>query len=133
METAEAPQSNATGNNKIDLEAAGIEPDRGQEPNRLTLRDFGRIGLQNGRLTTPSHSPPVPPSPLESPPVVEVFWRRQGRFPRPRVRCCCLLIGEDGELGSIANRSGFRYFTDSEGLKEYVRGEILAEVGVQGG
>jgi len=27
------------------LEAAGIEPDCGQKPNRLTPRDFGRIGL----------------------------------------------------------------------------------------
>ena len=48
------------------MEAAGIEPDYGQKPNRLALRDFGRIGLQNRRLPTPS---PFPSSPLESPRV----------------------------------------------------------------
>jgi hypothetical protein len=83
VETAGDPCPNIKSQKQITLEAAGIEPDYGQKPNRLTLRDFGRIGLQNRRLPTPSPSPPVPPSPLESPPVVEAFWRRQGRFPRP--------------------------------------------------
>ena len=48
------------------LEAAGIEPDYGGKSNWLALRDFGRIGLQNGRLPAPS---PFPSSPLESPRV----------------------------------------------------------------
>ena len=51
---------------KIELEAAGIEPACGQKPNRLAPRDFGRIGLQNGRLPTPS---PFRSCPLESPGV----------------------------------------------------------------
>jgi hypothetical protein len=34
---------------KMECGGGGIEPDYDQKPNRLTLRDFGRIGLQNGR------------------------------------------------------------------------------------
>jgi hypothetical protein len=42
---------------------------------RITVGAFPHRSLR--------HSPRVRWSPPESPPVVEAFWRRQGRFPRP--------------------------------------------------
>jgi len=66
-----------------DVEAAGIEADYGQEPNRMALREFGRIGFENHELPPPFRCPSIPWSPPESPPVVEAFWRRQGRVPPP--------------------------------------------------
>ncbi len=37
-----------------------------------------------------------------------------------------LLLDEDSEMGAIANQAGFRFFTDSDRFKTYVRQEILA-------
>ncbi len=83
MEAAGAMNSNPREHNKIALEAAGIEPVRGGKPNMVTLRDFGRIGFKNRELPRRLRFAPVPPSPPDSPRVMEVFWRQQGRFPRP--------------------------------------------------
>ena len=41
-----------------------------------------------------------------------------------------LLIDEDAELGEIVNGVGFRFFTDPEMLKKYVREEVIAQLPV---
>ncbi len=38
-----------------------------------------------------------------------------------------LLISEDEQTGNTANRAGYRYFTDVEKFREYVRRDILAQ------
>lgn len=37
-----------------------------------------------------------------------------------------LLINEDSELEQLVNQAGYRFFTNTESFKEYVRREILA-------
>lgn len=39
-----------------------------------------------------------------------------------------LLIDEDNKVEEIVNAAGYRFFTDAEAFKDYVRREILAEV-----
>ena len=58
------------------VEAAGIEPDPGQSTNRLMAHDFCRNTLIPCRFPPSIESPGVPSCPLESTPVVEIFWRR---------------------------------------------------------
>ena len=58
------------------VEAAGIEPDYPQSTNWLMAHDFFRKALISSRLSPPIESSGVPPCPLESTPVVEIFWRR---------------------------------------------------------
>jgi hypothetical protein len=41
-----------------------------------------------------------------------------------------LLMDGDAELGEIVNRAGFRFFTDPEVLKKYVRDEVIAQLPV---
>jgi hypothetical protein len=41
-----------------------------------------------------------------------------------------LLIDEDAELGEIVNGVRFRFFTDPEMLKKYVREEVIAQLPV---
>ena len=43
---------------------------------RATARDFRCQGSDLRRIRCPFESPGVPYSPLESPPVLETFWRR---------------------------------------------------------
>ena len=38
-----------------------------------------------------------------------------------------LLLDESPDILQIANANGFRYFTDLNQLKDYVRGEIIGE------
>jgi len=65
------------------VEAAGIEPAQSENPNPLMARDFYSKRFQGLHFTIPPLSPAVLPNPLLSSPVVEVFWRRQGKFPAP--------------------------------------------------
>jgi hypothetical protein len=58
------------------VEAAGIEPDHPQLTNWLMAHDFCRKTLIPSRFSSPIESPGVPCCPLESTPVVEIFWRR---------------------------------------------------------
>ena len=59
------------------VEAAGIEPDSGDNINLLMVRDFGCYRFRNLELPRRFDSPGVPSSPLESSPVLEIYWRRR--------------------------------------------------------
>jgi hypothetical protein len=59
------------------VEAAGIEPCCIENPNLFMARGFGRYRLKNIELLRRFESPGVPSCPLESPPVLEIFWRRK--------------------------------------------------------
>jgi hypothetical protein len=61
------------------VEAAGIEPDPGESTNRLMVHDFSRKTSIPSRFSPSIESPGVPSCPLESTPVVEIFWRRPWR------------------------------------------------------
>ena len=61
------------------VEAAGIEPDHPQPTNRLMAHDFRRTTTILRRFSPSIESPGVPSCPLESTPVVEIFWRRRWR------------------------------------------------------
>jgi len=58
------------------VEAAGIEPAPGRLTNRLMAHDFARKTSIPSRFSPSIESPAVPSCPLESTPVVEIFWRR---------------------------------------------------------
>jgi len=58
------------------VEAAGIEPLFPANPNPLMANDFGFYCVKALELPRRFDSPGVPPSPLESSPVLEIFWRR---------------------------------------------------------
>ena len=61
------------------VEAAGVEPAPPQHVNWLMARDFRRNCLTIRCLVVNSLSSGVHWSPLESSPVLEIFWRRTGR------------------------------------------------------
>jgi len=61
------------------VEAAGIELDPGESTNWLMAHDFRSNCLTTRCLLPRIESPGVPSSPLESTPVVEIFWRRTWR------------------------------------------------------
>ncbi len=61
------------------VEAAGIEPDHPQSTNWLMAHDFRSNCLTTRCLLPRIESPGVPSCPLESTPVVEIFWRRPWR------------------------------------------------------
>ena len=65
------------------VEAAGIEPAQSETPNPLMARDFYSKRFQGLPFAIPSLSPTVLLNPLLSSPVVEVSWRRAGKFPAP--------------------------------------------------
>lgn len=58
------------------MEAAGVEPDPTYFTNSLMARDFPHNSIKTRCLVRNSLSPSVPPSPLESSPVLETLWRR---------------------------------------------------------
>jgi hypothetical protein len=58
------------------VEAAGIEPFSPVNPNAMMANDFGFYCMKTFDLRRRFHSPGVPYSPLESSPVLEIFWRR---------------------------------------------------------
>ena len=58
------------------VEAAGIEPDSGDNLNLLMVHEFGHYRLISIELPRRFESPGVPSCPLESPPVMEIYWRR---------------------------------------------------------
>ena len=60
------------------VEAAGIEPVQTQNPNPMMAYDFGFYDMKTIELPRRFESPRVPSSPLESSPVLEIFWRRCG-------------------------------------------------------
>ena len=65
------------------MEAPGIELEFGRKPDLVAPRDFGRNGFEIQRVPPPFYFLAVLSSPLESPKVLEKYWRRQGRFPPP--------------------------------------------------
>ena len=58
------------------VEAAGIEPFSPVNPNPMMANDFGFYVMKASELPRRFESPGVPSSPLESSPVLEIFWRR---------------------------------------------------------
>ena len=59
------------------VEAAGIEPCRSVYLKLLMANDFGCYSLRISELSRLYLSPRVPSSPLESSPVLEIYWRRE--------------------------------------------------------
>ena len=59
------------------MEAAGIEPLFPVNTNPMMSHDFGFYDMKTFELPRRSDSPGVPSSPLESSPVLEIFWRRK--------------------------------------------------------
>jgi hypothetical protein len=57
--------------------AAGIEPYCSDNLNLLMAYGFGVYRFRNLELPRRFDSPGVPSSPLESPPVLEIYWRRE--------------------------------------------------------
>jgi hypothetical protein len=58
------------------VEAAGIEPLFHVNTNPMMAHDFGFYCAKTFALPRRFESPGVPYSPLESSPVLEIFWRR---------------------------------------------------------
>ncbi len=58
------------------MEAAGIEPVSPANINLMMVHDFGFYDIKNIELPRRCLSPAVPSSPLESSPVMEIFWKR---------------------------------------------------------
>ena len=58
------------------LNAVGIEPFSPVNPNPMMANDFGFYFAKSFELPRRFFSPGVPSSPLESSPVLEIFWRR---------------------------------------------------------
>ncbi len=60
--------------------------------------------------------------------VIDLAWPTglQEGYSQP----VALLIDEDAELGEIVNSAGFRFFTDAESLKKYVREEVISQLPV---
>jgi hypothetical protein len=58
------------------VEAAGIEPLLPSNPNPMMANDFGFYEIKTFELQRRFDSPGVPSSPLESSPVLEIYWRR---------------------------------------------------------
>ena len=60
--------------------------------------------------------------------VIDLAWPTglQEGYSQP----VALLIDEDAELGKIVNSAGFRFFTDAESLKKYVREEVISQLPV---
>ena len=60
--------------------------------------------------------------------VIDLAWPKglQEGYSQP----VALLIDEDAELGEIVNKAGFRFFTEPEMLKRYIREEVLAQLPV---
>lgn len=56
--------------------------------------------------------------------ILDIAWPDglQSGYSQP----VALLLDEDSETEEAANRAGYRYFTDAEDFKAYVRREILA-------
>ncbi len=61
------------------VEAAGIEPVFPVNTNPMMSHDFGFYDMKTFGLPHRFESPGVPSSPLESSPVLEIFWRRSER------------------------------------------------------
>ena len=87
LETVNTGPRNQYYMNELMIEAAGIEPAQSINPNPLMARDFYSKRFQGLPFAIPPLSPAVLPSPLLSSPVVEVFWRRAGKFPAPDPTC----------------------------------------------
>jgi len=69
------------------VEAAGIEPFSPMNPNSMMANDFGFSCVKTFELPRRFFSPGVPSSPLESSPVLEIFWRRRHHVePSSRLR-----------------------------------------------
>ena len=58
---------------------AGIELLLPSNPNPMMTHDFGFYCLKTFELPRRFLSPGVPSNPLESSPVLEIFWRRSDR------------------------------------------------------
>ncbi len=74
------------------VEAAGIEPLLPANLNPMMVHDFGFYCLKSFKLPRRFESPGVPSSPLESSPVLEIYWRRR-------------MAGQNGNVESIGLRS----------------------------
>ncbi len=59
------------------VEAAGIEPLLLKNTNPMMANGFGFYDMKTFELPRRFFSPRVPSSPLESSPVLEIFWRRK--------------------------------------------------------
>jgi hypothetical protein len=70
------------------VEAAGIEPVILTNSNPMMANDFGFYCVKTFELPRRFESPGVPSSPLESSPVLEIFWRRHD-VPRDGTRGPC--------------------------------------------
>ena len=79
------------------VEAAGIEPDHPRPTKWLMAHDFSRKTSIPGRLSPSTESPGVPSSPLESTPVVEIFWRR---VPTLQLRAEFMIVAGSASLGT---------------------------------
>ena len=60
------------------VEAAEIEPFSPLNPNPMMANDFGFYRAKSFELQRNFDLPGVPYRPLESSPVLEVYWRRKG-------------------------------------------------------
>ena len=96
------------------VEAAGIEPAQSENPNPLMARDFYSKRFAGLPFAIPPQSPAVLPNPLLSSSVVEVFWRRAGKFPAPHVsRSRAMSLGNFSYLATTS----FRVSTYSPEIK----------------
>ena len=64
------------------MEAAGIEPALPLNTNPMMVHDFGFYDMKTFRLPRRFESPRVPSSPLESSPVLEIYWSRRHHIER---------------------------------------------------
>ena len=67
------------------VEAAGIEPFLRVNSNLMMAHDLGFYKLKTIELRSCFFSPGVPSCPLESSPVLEIYWRRRHHVERHRV------------------------------------------------
>ncbi len=66
------------------MEAAGIEPVQRANPKPMMAYDFGFYDMKTFGLPRRFESTGVPSSPLESSPVLEIYWRRKSSYIRVR-------------------------------------------------
>lgn len=123
--SGEMPESRATVS-ILEREVAAIPGGVESEDEEQVIQECNtwviQLGLQEGErsyeLTDQATGQPIA--------VIDLAWPDgiQKGYSQP----VALMLNEEEEIRETVNRAGFRYFTDVDSFKEYVKREVLAVV-----